>query len=527
MNKTKTISIIFFLITSFVVTTDRLDAESVAQEISLSTEEEISLNMPDIELADALRLLAKLTHINLLVDENVTGVVNLYLQDVTPPEAWNALLKTKGLESRREGNLLYVYMPETVPAEAEVTETKIIQLKYITLGSTMLSRNLGGQLGSGSGGFQGSRGSGYSSSPYEYTAGTQGQETREEEQQLDEILKEAFGEEILKVAKDVRTNRIILTGAPHILNEASQLIEILDQPVEQLLITAKFIQVRTEVLRDLGIDWGGIYSFNNSANFTFDRTRERSEPGSFVTQTNQESQNLTSQLNNFSVTLSALIEGGDARVLSSPRVVTQNNKEAFIASGQEIQIPSGLDINGNTSFRERQVALELGVTPRVLVNALISLSIRIRNDTVNFAQPEISGVPPLDINTVESFVTLRDSDTVVIGGIFSAQDNRQKTRIPFLSDIPLLGGAFRKDRNNVEQSELIILITPRIISNEEGFLLLEQNSGAIPNQEQEQVIEEMMQKETLWRNSATKPESKEVPQEQPKSDMSRFLNKQW
>ncbi len=515
----------FLLLASLVLTPYRLDAESADQELPVSTEEEISLNMPDIELADALRLLAKLTHINLVVDENVTGVVNLYLQDVTPHEAWNALLKTKGLEYRREGNLLYVFVPEAIPSKAEATETKIIQLKYITLGSTMLSRNMGGQLTGAGGGFQGSQRGRMTASPYGYTGERTGQETEDQEQQLDEILKEAFGEEELMAAKDIRTNRIILTGAPHVVEKASQIIDILDQPVAQLLITAKFIQVRTEVLRDLGIDWGGIYTFNNTGDFNFIRTRERNEPGNFVIESNRESQNFTSQLRNFNVTLSALIEGGDARVLSSPRVVTQNNKEAFIASGQEIQIPSGLDINGNTTFRERQVALELGVTPRVLVDALISLSIRIRNDTVNFAQPEISGVPPLDINTVESFVTLRDSDTVVIGGIFSAQDNNQKTRIPLLSDIPLLGGAFRKNRKSVEQSELIILITPKIISNEEGFLFFEPNSAAIPNKEQEKVIEEMAQSEILWKNSATESESEKNKEE--KKNMRSLLNKKW
>ncbi|RJP35200.1 MAG: hypothetical protein C4527_01030 [Candidatus Omnitrophota bacterium] len=522
---------IFFgvLICCFVFSIPPLAAgtEENRQDLLFSSDgEAISINMPNLSLIDALRMLAKLTHVNLIVDESVVGSVNLYLQDVTPQEAWNALLQTKNLSFKQEGNLIYVFIPEQVTAESIPRETRIAKLKYITLGSTTLTRS-GGRSSTGNV----STGADQTSSRQMDYGGGIDRELQEEGTKLDEILVAAFGEENLKVAKDIRTNHLLLTGTPMILDEVFKLLEVLDQPVSQLLIEAKVVQVRSQALKDQGIDWGGVYTFNNSGGYTFSYDRQRDEPGGIVTQSNQDTLQYTNNVTNFKVTLSALINDGDARVLFSPRVVTQNNKEAYIASGQEIQIPSGLDINGNTSFRERQVALELGVTPRVLANSLISLSIRVRNDTVNYNQPEISGVPPLDVNSVESFVTLRDSDMVIIGGILTTQDSNQRSRIPLLSDIPLLGSAFRNNSKRIEQSELIIVITPRIITNEEGFLIDETAGDAIMRPEQQDVVNDLMSHRSLWIDEAAPAQStlEKDAGSNPvgKQNAKRHLNKRW
>ena len=282
----------------------------------------------------------------------------------------------------------------------------------------------------------------------------------------------------------------MLTGPTEIVNAAEQLVEALDQPVPQILIQAQIVQVRSSALDQLGIDWGGVYSVRSSATADFEGSRERRDPGNILSGVVDRELAWSSELAEFDVTLAALADTGDAQILSSPRVVTQNNMEAYIASGQEIQIPSGLDINGNASFRERQVTLELGVTPRVLNDSLVSLVIRVRNDRINFEQQEISGVPPLDISTVESFVTLHDRDTVVIGGILSTQETESETRIPFLSDLPFLGKAFRHTRKRTEESELIVLISPAIISDEVGAPAQNAHPGMIPSPAQQGVLDQ-------------------------------------
>lgn len=484
-----------------VAAQDSSETESLESESStLGATDEISVNMPNMNITDALRLMAQSMGLNLAIDKNVTGVVDMLLQRVPAQDAWNSLLKSAGLSVEQDGDVVRVFAR---PAEAEppkAVETRVVRLKHIALGATTLSganRTGGFSSTSGDGTYQGLGGfTNTRSNRDDRALSTPGSTSPidQEPSAIDEILRSTFEERDLKIAKDVRSNQLILTGAPELVEEALGLIEALDIPVPQVLIQAQIVQVRSQAVKQLGIDWGGVYTASNSGSFQLDNERSRAESSNALSGAFTQNLALAGELSEFQVTLSALVDKGDAQVLFSPRVSTQNNKEAFITSGQEIQVPSGLDINGNATFRERQVTLELGVTPQVMDDNLIALVIRVRNDQINFEQPEISGVPPLDVSAVESYVALRDSDTVVIGGILSTQRNNSVKRIPFLSDVPLLGRAFRHSNKRTDQTELIILITPTIISDETGAPSVDRYSVIKPNPEQQQTLERLSEK---------------------------------
>jgi type IV pilus assembly protein PilQ len=416
----------------------------------------VSLNMPDVFVVDALRMLAKLEGLNIIIDEQVQGNINLFFQDVPFQDAWSAVMMSAGLSETQQGGIIAIFPTPQLLDASPLLETRVIKLKYISLGSDSLS-NGGGSSGQTSSSSQSSSGD---------VGGGLERDDPENKTPIDEILKSSFGENLLKVSKDERTNQLVLTGSTETLEAAIKLIDALDHPAEQILIEAKVIQARKSALDDIGVNWGGIYTISNSGESTVSSNRTRNEPIGAIVETMQQNGSFSSSLSGFNVTISALIERGDAHLLFSPRVVTQNNKEAFISSGQEIQIPSGLDINGNSTYRERQVTLELGVTPRVLADSLLRLTIRLRNDSINYAQQQISGVPPLDVNSVESIVTLHDEDTVVIGGIITRQDSYNTFNVPLLSKIPLLGMAFRQKEKQLDNSELLIMIKPTVVTKD-------------------------------------------------------------
>lgn len=427
----------------------------------------ISLNIPNVDIREALRMVARLTGQNLVIDDDVRGVINIFLEDITPEEAWKVVLGTNDLGSSREGNLVYVFPLDQETRNQQNRETRIIKMRYITLG--VLDVGAGGE-----GSREGSSQSG-GATPQDLQGQTgslrEGQQTEgpSTTSNIDTILKTAFGE-ALTVSKDARTNQLILTGMPSTLDAAEKVIEALDQPVAQILIEAQIILARTTALEEIGVDWGGVYTFSNTgtAGVSGQRTTNM---GDVSGESEQSSWNFTTSLGSFNVAVSALVESGDARILSRPRIMTQNQREALISSGQEIQVPSGLDVNGNASFREREVVLELGVTPSVLNDSMIDMLIRIANDSIDFSQDLISGVPPLNINQVRSSVILRDSETVVIGGIVTQQEDFSKTRVPGISSVPLLGLFFKQDNNRAESSELLVAISPRIVSDADGRIV--------------------------------------------------------
>jgi type IV pilus assembly protein PilQ len=464
--------------------------EQAEPKVTVPAGEDVSLNLPQMGVVDALRMLGQLSNLNMVIDPKVSGVVDLFMEDVSLEQAWDSVLDSANLSVLQTGDVLKIMPKEAAATPSTPRETRVIKLKYISLGNMKLSGGIGGD----------SQQNPNTQNPLQNQFGGESQSTGDA--QLDEILQGTF-QDAVTVFKDVRTNHLILSGEAKLLDEAQAVIETLDQPISQILIEAQIVQIRTQAMQDLGIDWGGVYTFQNSGSFELSGDRTTTQPGNVVTDNNAENLNFGGSLGQFTVVLSALIDDGDAQILFKPRVVTQNNKEAYISSGQEIQIPSGLDINGNASFRERQVVLELGVTPQVMANDLISLSIRVKNDTINFSQPDVSGVPPLDVNSIESFITLRDMDTVIIGGILSSQNSSTQRRVPFLSGIPLLGRAFRNDSRRFEQSELMLLITPRIISDEFGFINYDASAGLQPNSAQKRVIDTLADDEPLWRHGST------------------------
>ena len=403
----------------------------------------ITINLDAAPLSEALSLVANELELSLILANDVEGNINLYLNDVSAGAAWDAIMKTANLQYELVGEILQVFGPTS----NIIVES--VQLQHIPLGSATLSRI--GALP---------------------TPGDEADSVIERDQELSHPLLQTLISSLnidLKIALDLRSNRVILYGPRPVVESAKTLLLELDVPVAQILIEAQIIEVSQDLLDALGVSWGGIYRLNTTGGLGISQTRIRTEPTNDLSGARTTNFFLDASLEEFNIALAAFIDQGDARILSSPRIVTQNNREAYIASGEEIIIPSGTDQVGNLAFKEKQVALELGVTPRVLGDSRINLVIRLRNDALDFELGRINNSPPLRINALESIVTLADGEAVVIGGVTTSARNVFRNRNPFVSRIPLIGWMFRGSLKESQRRELVVIVKPTIIRSSLDF----------------------------------------------------------
>jgi type IV pilus assembly protein PilQ len=283
---------------------------------------------------------------------------------------------------------------------------------------------------------------------------------------------------------DQRTNTLIINDLPDRLERATGLITTLDRPEPQVEIEARIVQTTRDFARNLGIQWGfGAraatalgntlpLSFPNQANVG-GRTGAVQGPeaaeavGSVV---NMGVSPATSAIGlalgavngavNVDVALSALERTGQGRILSTPRVSTQNNIEAEITQG--VQIPIQTVANNTVTVSFRDAALTLRVTPQITATNTVIMRISVENASPDFSRA-INGIPPIDTQRALTQVLVGDGDTTVIGGIYVSREQASQDRTPGLHRIPLLGWLFQRNEFSDESRELLIFITPKIM----------------------------------------------------------------
>ena len=407
----------------------------------------VSLDFQGADLRAVLRTFSEISSLNIVIDPTVTGTVDVALKDVPWDQALDIILRANKLSYTVDGTIIRI-APTTVLADEEQQKQKLAD-----------AQALAGEL-----------------RPFTKTL------SYAKAEDLQSLLTKSVLSPRGTVQVDPRTNTLIITDLPDRVNNASELISTLDRAQPQVEIEARIVQVNKNFQRNLGVQWGfngnvspalgnttGL-AFPNSGSLSGATGGTTGGVGGSPTAVNLPVPGATSAAGlhlgsingsfNLDVALSALETTGNGRVLSTPRVSTQNNIEAEIKQGT--QIPIQTVANNTVTVQFKDAALILKVTPQITASNTVIMKIALENGQADFTKA-VNGIPPINTQAATTSVQVNDGQTTVIGGIYLSNEQYQTDRTPGLGTIPLLKWLFKRDNAIDSSSELLIFITPRII----------------------------------------------------------------
>ncbi|MDO8678250.1 MAG: type IV pilus secretin PilQ [Acidobacteriota bacterium] len=399
----------------------------------LFTGDPVTLDFQGADLRAVLRTFADISNgLNIVIDPAINGTVDISLRDVPWDQALDIILRANKLGYIIEGNIVRI-VPLTVLAQEREEQRKLADATALVGDLRVLTR------------------------PLSYAKAAD----------LVPIITRSALSSRGDVQIDARTNTLIIKDLADRLTNAAELITALDTPQPQVEIEARIVQVDRNALKDLGILWG----VGGRIDPTVGTTTGLTFPSSVVADAatgggvgpnaiNLVLGSVTGALN-LDVHLRALESQGKSRILSTPRVVTQNNTQATIKQGQ--QIPIQTVSNNTTTVTFVDALLKLVVTPQITASNTVIMQIAVEKASPNYSQatPE-APTPAIDTQSALTSVLVADGDTTVIGGIFTETESTSTRRTPGLHRIPFLGWLFKTDQNTLLNAELLIFITPRI-----------------------------------------------------------------
>jgi type IV pilus assembly protein PilQ len=439
------------------------------------TGQRLSLNFQSIEIRSLLQIIADFSDFNVVTSDTVTGTVTLRLKDVPWDQALDIILQSKGLDKRRSGNVLLIAPKDELAAKEQVdleakkkfadlepVHTQAFQLNYTK--SDDVARAL---LGSGSTGGAGGGGS----SRLLSTRGS--------------------------VLSEPRTNQLFVSDIPSKLEEVQAMITRIDIASRQVMIEARIVEASDNFGRALGIKLGASDLRGANSGFNVGGSQAIGIGGNYnavATQTGQTTSTTfpltdgqfvsfpaqagvisstataaTVALSLFSASasrflnleLSALEEDGSGRIISSPRVITADQVQAIVEAGEELPYQQATS-SGATSVSFQKANIRLQVTPQITPEGNVILDVDVNKDSVGRST---SAGFAIDTKHVKTTALVENGGTVVLGGLFQQNDSNVVDKVPFLGDIPFLGNLFKSTTKLSTRTELLIFITPRIITD--------------------------------------------------------------
>lgn len=391
--------------------------------------EPLSLNFQDVEVRAVLQVLADYAGINLVVSDTATGNVTLRLIQVPWDQALDLVLRSKGLASRQEGNVLLV-----APAAELAGQSR----------EERLGRELDAQL-----------------QPLERALLPVHHAKAAE---LAELLLATLADDGILTGRgslgvDARTNTLVAHQPAERLAELRRLVTELDVPVRQVLIEARIVEANVDYEKSLGVRW----------NKPFSGAEGRSGKGLFVDlgvdrPTSAVGLGLLRGDALLDLELSAMEKSGNGEIISQPKVVTADKETARILKGTEVPYQE-TSKSGATSVSFREASLSLEVTPQITADGQVIMTVRVTKDEPDYVNA-LNDVPPIRKNEVNAKVRVADGQTIVIGGVYSTTQNNVVDKVPFFGDLPYVGRLFRRDALQEKKSELLVFLTPRIMSDQ-------------------------------------------------------------
>ncbi|WP_079248276.1 type IV pilus secretin PilQ [Lysobacter antibioticus] len=473
----------------------------------------VTFNFQDVPVRTVLQLVAEESNLNIVAADTVQGNVTLRLVNVPWDQALDIVLQAKGLDKRRSGNVVWV-APQAEVAKYEQDRedarialdnrvdltTEYIQINYHNAGQIYKALTEAKGIGGGSSG--GGEGSGNNENGFLSPRG--------------------------RLVADERTNTLMISDIPKKVAQMKELIRVIDRPVDQVLIEARIVIATESFARDLGarfgvsgqkgdvITSGTLESINNYRNIEAKNDLIRRQADSLSTaaaryadagdRTKAESlqdqarsllQTLTNpaflfpaSLNsnvgvlnpagalaftilgkwvNLDMEFSAMQTEGRGEVVSNPRVVTSNQREAVISQGQEVGYVTISPQQGGNSIpipnvQFKDVLMEMKVNPTITNDGRVFLNMNVKKDEIQgFVDTSIGQVPQINKRNINTAVLVEDGQTVVIGGVYEFRDRTDLSKVPFLADIPFLGNLFKKKSRSKEKAELLIFVTPKVM----------------------------------------------------------------
>lgn len=416
------------------------DLERRNSEKLVYTGEKLSLNFQDIDVRSVLQLIADFTNLNLVASDTVQGGITLRLQNVPWDQALDLVLKTKGLDKRKVGNVLLVAPADEIAARERQELESLKQISELApLRRELLQVNY-------------AKAADIAKLFQSVTSG------------------ESKTDERGSITVDERTNNIIAYQTQDRLDELRRIVSQLDIPVRQVMIEARIVEANVDYDKALGVRWGGS---STNGNFTTGGsgtvTGAAATNGPFVDMGVSDptsSIGLGFLTNNtiLDLELSAMEKTGNGEVVSQPKVVTSDKETAKILKGTEVPYQEASS-SGATSVSFKEASLSLEVTPQITPDNRIIMEVKVTKDEPDYVNT-VLGVPPIKKNEVNAKVLVADGETIVIGGVFSNTQSKVVDKVPFLGDVPYVGRLFRRDVVSEKKSELLVFLTPRIMNNQ-------------------------------------------------------------
>lgn len=411
----------------------------------------LSLKFKDADLRDVILYLADFAGLNVVFDPEVRGMVTVDLKDTPWDQALDLILKINKMGKTLEGNVLRI-APTAILTREKDEERKLLESQV--LAGPMVTKTF----------------------TLSYSRATD----------VENLLKSKMSERGEMIV-DERTNTLIITEVRDKMEVLERLINVFDTPTPQVSIEARIVEATSTFIRNLGVQWGfrGINDpfYGNQTSLQFPNKSlvdGAMIPQGIVTKgvggplggyginlpapafSTAVGLSMANVLDTFRIdmALTALETSGNGRIISAPKVTTQNNQEAEIIQGR--QIPVQTVANFTVTTRYVNAALELRATPQITAEGTIIMYIEIRNNAADFANL-VNGIPPITTQSAQTTVMVPNGGTTVIGGIYRTEDSVTREKVPLLHKIPILGNLFKSFARTKQTRELLIFITPRII----------------------------------------------------------------
>jgi type IV pilus assembly protein PilQ len=421
------------------------------------TGEPISVNLKDVDLKDFFRLIHEISGLNVVLDPNVKGTLTIVLDEVPWDQALDIVLVNNGLDKQLNGNVLRIATKDTLKKEAE-TARDLQKAQAEAVPPVTVTRVLS------------------------YAKASTVRDT------LKKFLS-ARGD----IYSDDRSNQLIIRDIPSNLPTLDNLMRQLDRKSQQVEIEARVVEATRSFSQDIGVQWG-FAGTTTSGRTIFGGNPETGvspiqtatglpQPPLIATPTSSSggsTAGLPFNVNlpagaptsglyfghrspNFAVDLfiSAAEAKGVGKLLSKPKIITQNNEKATVKQGTKVPIQT--TINNTISVQYVDAVLQLQVTPQITAEGTVFMDVLVENTQIDNGIPRVEGIPALDTQSAETKVLVADGGTVVIGGIIITQQQTSITEVPYLGSIPVIGRLFREQAVNITSSELLFFLTPTII----------------------------------------------------------------
>ena len=442
--------------------------------------EKLSLNFQNVDVRAVMEVIADFTNLNIIVSDTVTGTLTLRLRDIPWDQAFDIILTARGLDKRKNGTVVWVAPRQELAdrdklmfdsrnqlAALEPTRTESFQVNYHKASA------IAGLL-------QGSQSKGVSQTAASQTSA---------EAKIPSVSTAGFLSVQGSVIVDERSNKLFVTDTDRNLETIASLIAEIDVPARQVLIEARIVEASDNFQRDLGVRLGlnntqvtpsqkltvggginstGFATGQVSSQPAFNDTLGINLPAA-VSNAGRVSvslfnRNLTKFVN---LELSALVSDGNGKTITSPRVLTADKVGAVIEQG--VQVPfQEASSSGATSISFQKATLSLKVTPNITPDGRVRMELDVNKDEPDYTQ-SVGGSVPINTKHVQTEALVENGGTVVIGGIFEETTGFSRSKVPLLGDLPIVGYFFRSTKKVENRKELLVFITPRIVSDNLNF----------------------------------------------------------